>query len=301
MATEELPSVSIVTPTGSNPYLFKLAVYNFITIDYPTEKLEWIIVDDGDISVRDALSKTPDSRIRYYHFGKGEIAKLHEQFRHNVTESNSKNTHRNRKKKRNKGKRKITLKELDITKIPLGMKRNLCVSYAQHDIILHMDDDSFYPPESVRTRVSVLLEGYPRKLCVGCTVTNCFYASKLISYKSRPKDGKSLETQINISSIGYFKKAFWKRGKFDNQSDLPINKEFFNLRKRSGKFKELDSDQLLVTIYFKQNYTPIPQLEKAEPNGWHYKKIDDNLFLYIVQADERFDAINGNLEKSPLE
>lgn len=47
---ESLPNVSIVTPTYNRRQLFKLAIYNFMTIDYPRDKLEWVIVDDSDES-----------------------------------------------------------------------------------------------------------------------------------------------------------------------------------------------------------------------------------------------------------
>ena len=39
----------------------------------------------------------------------------------------------------------------------MGMKRNICVEHADHDIIVHMDDDDYYPPESIYSRVSALI------------------------------------------------------------------------------------------------------------------------------------------------
>ena len=61
----ELPFISILTPTANRRDLFKLAIYNFKNIDYPKEKIEWIIIDDGTDSIRDMLPE--DDRIKYYY------------------------------------------------------------------------------------------------------------------------------------------------------------------------------------------------------------------------------------------
>ena len=54
-----------MTPTANRRDLFKLAIYNFKNIDYPKEKIEWIIIDDGTDSIRDMLPE--DDRIKYYY------------------------------------------------------------------------------------------------------------------------------------------------------------------------------------------------------------------------------------------
>ena len=45
---DDLPSVSVITPTFNRKYLFDLAIRNFTNTDYPTNKIEWIIVDDSE-------------------------------------------------------------------------------------------------------------------------------------------------------------------------------------------------------------------------------------------------------------
>ena len=47
-----LPTVSIVTITKDRPQFFKLAMMNYTGIDYPNEKIEWIIVDDGKNQIK---------------------------------------------------------------------------------------------------------------------------------------------------------------------------------------------------------------------------------------------------------
>ena len=44
---ENLPKVSIITPTYNRTKLFPLAINNFNNFDYPRNKLEWIIIDDS--------------------------------------------------------------------------------------------------------------------------------------------------------------------------------------------------------------------------------------------------------------
>ena len=56
---EELPRVSIITPTYNKRKFFKLAIRNFQKADYPKDKIEWIIVDDGEEEIKDLLSKVP--------------------------------------------------------------------------------------------------------------------------------------------------------------------------------------------------------------------------------------------------
>jgi len=60
---EYLPNVSIITPTKNRKIFFRLAITNFNNYIYPQEKLEWIIVDNGNEDLEDILPK--DYRIKY--------------------------------------------------------------------------------------------------------------------------------------------------------------------------------------------------------------------------------------------
>ena len=64
------------------------------------------------------------------------------------------------------------------TRLPMGEKRNRLVELASHDIVVFMDDDDYYPPESVTARVKSLLhengikgkQSTTKKIqCVGCS------------------------------------------------------------------------------------------------------------------------------------
>lgn len=51
----ELPYISIITPTGNRRKLFSIAINNFHEIIYPKNKIEWVIVDDGEEDLSDLL------------------------------------------------------------------------------------------------------------------------------------------------------------------------------------------------------------------------------------------------------
>ena len=63
MSDDELPTVSILTPTGNRPHFVRLMFRNWNAIDYPKNKLEWVIVDDGDVPM--LSGKPADPRIKY--------------------------------------------------------------------------------------------------------------------------------------------------------------------------------------------------------------------------------------------
>jgi hypothetical protein len=62
---EDFPSVSICTPTADRRHLFSIALYNFLNINYPKNKLEWVILDDGKESIEDIVPR--DKRIKYHY------------------------------------------------------------------------------------------------------------------------------------------------------------------------------------------------------------------------------------------
>jgi len=57
---ETLPDISIVTITKDRRVFMPLAKYSYMIQSYPEDKLEWIIVDDGDDSIEDTLIGVPN-------------------------------------------------------------------------------------------------------------------------------------------------------------------------------------------------------------------------------------------------
>lgn len=54
-----LPRVSLCTPTFNRRPFFKGAIANILKQDYPLDKIEWIIVDDGTDKIGDLVSHLP--------------------------------------------------------------------------------------------------------------------------------------------------------------------------------------------------------------------------------------------------
>jgi hypothetical protein len=57
---EDLPDVSIVTITKDRRVFMPLAKYCYMIQSYPEDKLEWVIVDDGDDPIEDTLIGVPN-------------------------------------------------------------------------------------------------------------------------------------------------------------------------------------------------------------------------------------------------
>jgi len=279
MSAEELPTVSIVTPTIGRKSLFQLPLWNFMHFDYPAEKLEWIIVDEGPEPVRDLLPDDP--RIKYYYFEEGEVKALYTQFREKLETMREKM----KSQKKKKGKKKVKARALlNIHKnwfhkgrIPLGMKRNLCASYATGDIIVHMDDDDYYPPDSVRIRVETIIAG--KKNACGCSTLNNYYPKKFISFGSVPEEKKPYDRRVICASLAYTRE-FWEQQKFDNQD---INEEIsrFVKGRKGDPIEEIDPAAVIVAFVHEGNYVHYPELQGGDSNGWHFGKLDDKLFQFI--------------------
>jgi hypothetical protein len=57
---EDLPDVSIITLTKDRRIFMSLAKYSYLIQAYPADKLEWVIVDDGEDSIEDTLVGIPN-------------------------------------------------------------------------------------------------------------------------------------------------------------------------------------------------------------------------------------------------
>ena len=104
------PLVSILTPTYNRRLFIPQYLKYIRKQDYPYNRIEILVADDGEDPVEDLLKL--DERVRY-----------------------------------------IRLTE----RKPLGFKRNLLAHEAKGDVLVHMDDDDYYPPTRVSHAVSRLL------------------------------------------------------------------------------------------------------------------------------------------------
>jgi hypothetical protein len=57
---DELPNVSIITITRDRRAFIPLAKYCIVAQGYPEDKIEWVIVDDGNDQIKDLVSEMPN-------------------------------------------------------------------------------------------------------------------------------------------------------------------------------------------------------------------------------------------------
>ena len=117
IVSSELPKISCITLTHNRQNMFKLAVYNYQTCDYPKNKMEWIIYDtsNDDETVEEFLPVEEERLkmgIKYVH--------LNEQ-------------------------------------MTIGESRNRACALAENNIIVFMDDDDYYFPQNINKRVNALI------------------------------------------------------------------------------------------------------------------------------------------------
>jgi hypothetical protein len=214
---EELPFVSIITPTFKRRKMFSMALRNFEEFIYPKNKLEWIIVDDSpetettDETVRDLLPR--DKRIKFI---------------------------------------QLPFNDEPMT---IAMKRNIAVSNSSHNYIIHMDDDDYYPPESILARIKILLKYKNDIECVGSTLIGTY--NILNNTSSMSTDGP---ISLSEASMAYTKK-FWEQRPFDETCERGEHKAF--CEQRLDKIMDIPYSFILIAINHKTNLTESLRTENS--------------------------------------
>ena len=62
----ELPFISVCTPTFNRRPFWNMCIKNFMNQDYPLDKMEWIIIDDGTDPVEDMVINIP--QVKYFKY-----------------------------------------------------------------------------------------------------------------------------------------------------------------------------------------------------------------------------------------
>jgi len=202
----DLPKVSIITPTYKRRKIFSMAIRNFENFIYPKNKLEWIIVDDSpeDENISDMLPR--DKRIKYIKMDSGEEP------------------------------------------MTIAMKRNIAVSNSSNEYIIHMDDDDYYPSESILARIKILLKYKTEGIeCVGSTLIGTYNIIK--NESSMSSDGP---ISLSEASMGYTKK-FWEERPFDESCQRGEHKYF--TEQRLNKIIDIPYSFIIIAINHKNNFT----------------------------------------------
>lgn len=177
-----LPMVSLITPINSiTPKLRKLfffTVMNFYKLDYPKDKIEWIIADDTPTGesdqITDLLPGEKDNRIKVI---------------------------------------KCDVKTGRTHRLSMGKKLNICANYANSKYILHFFEFNYYPENSIRDRINALLH-LNTKMCVGSTKVGIYNFIENCSYTLEEKDKMNHPIILYEPSLAYHK-LFWELRPFN--------------------------------------------------------------------------------------
>lgn len=217
-SNDMLPKVSIVTPTYNHKEIFNMAIRNFSRFNYPANKLQWVIVDDSDVDPDDP--DNPDNP-------KNQTVK------HLLPKD---------------GRIKYVRCK---NKVGISKKRNMCVKYADHDIIVHMDDDDYYPPESILSRVRVLMT-YPHKGCVGSTMVGIYDMKNDASALTLDLGQDGERTVMCEASMAYHRE-FWADNKFNK--NVAKGEGVLFIRDRLDRVINVPYAFIVFAITHNKNYT----------------------------------------------
>ena len=130
-----LPSISLIC-IMSNVDKFIHALYTFLKLDYPRDKLELILVDDNDYEKKIKGYLPEDGRIKII----------------NITKKNQ---------------------DKENMKIPMGNKINMGIKYASYNLIFHYFDTNIYLPEKFKDLVKCYIVSNKDALMSGDTGFFC--------------------------------------------------------------------------------------------------------------------------------
>ena len=128
----------------------------------------------------------------------------------------------------------------------VAMKRNIGVSNSTTQYIVHMDDDDYYPPESLKARIKLLLKYQKEGIeCIGSTLIGTY--NILNNTSSMSSDGP---LSLSEASMAYTKK-FWEERGFDDDCVRGEHKYFSE--QRLHKIMDIPYSFILIAINHRNN------------------------------------------------
>ena len=234
---EDLPNISLVTVLHNWSQFCKTFEYKFNSLDYPKEKLEWIIIDS---SLEDHTSLIPEGdNIFYLRLDSSEfLEKI--KFKHDEE--------------------KVIWNYFDKTKrLPYGFMRDYVVGLSSHDYILQFDFDTLYSTNTIKRKLRFLNDNN----------LECVYCQKMLAYDIYGKGLYKIETEKagGYESTLFHTRKFWKEGGFKWED---INNEGSSFCYGRGLERKMDNfyDSIkLLSIHNINAYNPIKvELENVKIN-----------------------------------
>jgi hypothetical protein len=230
---EELPCVTIVTPTRDRVEFMELCAGCVDSQCYPKDKIEWIVIDDG--------KDTCEDKIKHIPYAQHVLA---------------------------------------LSGMSIAAKRNLGAKMAKHPIIIHMDDDDIYPPNSILFRVAMLMRG--NKGAVFCTTLPSYDIKNFISFVNVPPLHLTQSERVSEATMAYTK-TFWEEKGFDEDVRIAEGNTFIS--GRENKCREISPQEVIVSLVHPKTTSSRRAPAGMEPNGCHFGFTDD-LFKMLTQIGE---------------
>tara|TARA_Y100000389_G_scaffold67460_1_gene63760 strand:+ start:10722 stop:11858 length:1137 start_codon:yes stop_codon:yes gene_type:complete len=240
MSIEEQSCISVITLLRGEQEFIPLIKANFQEFNYPKDKLELVIIDDGKESLMEHF--IDDERYLYLHLNDKEI----NEFIGKIDFPNDKEG---------------ILKNYQtrIKRLPNGFKRDYGVGMSSNGYFFHMDYDTSYHKDAINRKLKFLKD---KKV-------NCVYNSNILCHDFHSKDYSKLyksENPYHIYEATLFHtKQYWQNGGF-KWSDISNEGRFFS--DNHGQQRKMDNyyDSVkLLNIRNVQEYKPIAlDLQKSE-------------------------------------
>ena len=227
---KDLPHVSILTPTYKRRKYFSLPIYCFMNFIYPKDKIEWIIVEEEG--------------------NDNETVKDMVQFDKRI--------------------RYYQVDKVDGKPIPIGKKRNICTELSNHDFILNMDDDDYYPPESILARVKLLMKYNNEIGMVGSSIIGTY---DIINRRSGWVSDGNLT--IGEASMGY-RRSFWEKQKFNDNHKKGEYRQM--IEGRFEKIMEIPYYFVVFALNHGENMTISKRIKERENNNSQDEKPELSIY-----------------------
>tara|TARA_Y100001935_G_C17310906_1_gene516096 strand:- start:2878 stop:3993 length:1116 start_codon:yes stop_codon:yes gene_type:complete len=224
---DNLPTVSLITILHNWSNFCRTFEHKWNVLDYPKEKLEWIIVDTSSENHSDLIPL--NDNILYIHIKSNEY----------LDKINFKNDDD-----------KILWTYFEKTKrLPYGFMRDYAVGLSSNDYILHVDFDTIYGSNTIKRKLKFLND---KKL-------ECTYCNKMLAYDIYGKELYKIETEKagGYESTLFHTRGFWERGGFKWED---INNEGSSFCYGKGMERSMDNfyDSIkLLSIHNINAYRPI--------------------------------------------
>jgi len=161
----------------------------------------------------------------------------------------------------------------------IAWKRNLGARLAKFPVIVHMDDDDIYPPNSLLFRVSMMMRA--KKECAFCTILPSYDIANYISFINIPPIRLPQSMRVSEATMCYTKK-FWEETGFPEETQIAEGHAF--IHGRESKCIELSPQEVIVSLVHPKT-TSSRRAPAIEPNGCHYGFTED-LFTMLSRLGE---------------